>query len=77
MPLAATGEQTQSSETSSGQKYTTCECSNITVSITVPPELLKSCGSSCAAFLPAQSPSEVNSKCCQDAEPGPRALNDS
>lgn len=30
--------------------------------------------SSCAAFFSAQSPSEVNSKSCQDAEPGPCPL---
>lgn len=37
----------------------------------------QSCGFSCTAFFSAQSPSAVNSKCCQDPEPGPCALSGS
>ena len=70
MPLAATGDHTHSSETNSGEKYTTCDCSNITIAPPVLPRPVRSGGSSCAAFFPAQSPSEVSSKCRQDAGPG-------
>lgn len=76
MPLAAT-DHTHSSETNSGEKYTTRDCSNITITPLALPKTVRSGGSSCAPFFPAQNPSEVSSKHHQDAGPGPCALDGS